>query len=250
MLSKSQLNFVRSLHLKKFRKEHGLFIAEGIKSITEFIDSDYAIETIFYTANLSQNAGQIAAKIKKIPVSEQEMAKLSAVKTPQGILATVHVPEIVPIDTVDLKGRLALVLDNIQDPGNLGTIIRTADWFGIKHIICSEETVEAYNPKVVQATMGSLAHVRMYYIDIVNWLQRTTLPKYAALLHGKSIYEVSFAMEGLIIMGNEGNGLRAAIISPDVQAITIPRHGKAESLNVAQATAIICAEISRQAINL
>ena len=137
------------------------------------------------------------------------------------------------------------MLDGIQDPGNMGTIIRTADWFGIQHIICSDDTVDVYNPKVVQATMGSIAHVNVYYTGLEAFLPQIKLPVFGALLDGENIYRTDFGSEGLLIMGNEGNGLRPAIVKLIQQAITIPRTGNAESLNVGIATAIFCSEIKR-----
>ena len=146
---------------------------------------------------------------------------------------------------VSLKNKFSLVLDGIQDPGNMGTIIRTADWFGITDIICSEDTVDVYNPKVVQATMGSMARVNVHYTDLMPVLSTADVPIYGALLNGDNIYDTTFGTEGLIVMGNEGNGLRPEVIKLVTKAITIPRFGGAESLNVAIATAIFCSEINR-----
>ncbi|WP_028296103.1 TrmH family RNA methyltransferase [Olivibacter sitiensis] len=249
MLSKSQLHFLRSLHLKKFRKEHQLFIAEGIKSITEFIRSSYAIETIYYTPPFAVQIEKLSPKINKSLIDETDLQKISALKTPQGILATIKMPISEVPDMTLLQNKFSIVLDNIQDPGNMGTIIRTADWFGIHQIICSNDTVEAYNPKVVQATMGSLAHVAVYYLDLDRWLPEADMPQYAAMLGGRSIYDTPFGTSGLLIMGNEGHGVRAQLLTKDVQHVTIPKFGEAESLNVAQATAIFCSEIKRNTRN-
>lgn len=247
MLSKSQLNFLRSLHLKKFRKEHGLFLAEGIKTITEFLDSSFTVDTVFYTPILGTKIEKLSPKINKTLIDEADLGKISTLKTPQGALATIKIPLSAMPDMASLEHRFGIVLDNIQDPGNMGTIIRTADWFGIDQIICSQDTVEAYNPKVVQATMGSLARMNIQYLDLAPWLSTIKLPKYAAMLGGISIYDASFGQSGLLIMGNEGHGVREELLTEEVQHITIPRFGYAESLNVAQATAIFCAEIKRNA---
>ncbi|MNN63391.1 23S rRNA (guanosine-2'-O-)-methyltransferase RlmB [compost metagenome] len=150
------------------------------------------------------------------------------------------------IEVSDLRNCYNIVLDDVQDPGNLGTIIRTAEWFGIKHIICSIGTVDAYNPKVVQATMGSLARIQVHYVDLHELISSTDLPVYGALLNGQSIYQTEWSTEGLIVMGNEGNGISEEIITLIDQAVTIPRIGQAESLNVAVATTIFCSEIARQ----
>ncbi|MDM8175042.1 MULTISPECIES: TrmH family RNA methyltransferase [Olivibacter] len=246
MLSKSQLQFVKSLHQKKFRKEHGLFIVEGFKSITDFFHSDYVIHSIYYTPKVGPKIDIFGEKIKHYPISERDLEAISTLKTPQGIVALIETPSEVAVQEDELRDQFSLVLDTIQDPGNLGTIIRTADWFGIKHIICSEETVECFNPKVVQATMGSLAHVSIHYTDLHAFLKDVTLPSFATVLDGQSIYETDFGSEGFIILGNEGNGIAPDLISNKTQRITIPSFGNAESLNVAVSAAICCSEISRK----
>lgn len=246
MLSKSQLQFIKSLHQKKFRKEHGLFIVEGLKSITDFFYSDYVIHNIYYTPKVAPKIEIFENKIKHYLISERDLEVISTLKAPQGILALVEIPNLSPFCEKELRNRFSIILDTIQDPGNLGTIIRTADWFGIKHIICSEETVETFNPKVVQATMGSLAHLSVQYTDLRKFLASSTLPKFAAVLNGQSIYKTDFGHEGLIILGNEGNGIMPDLISGETHGVTIPSFGKAESLNVAVSAAIFCSEIGRK----
>ncbi len=144
-----------------------------------------------------------------------------------------------------LKGSFTIAIDGIQDPGNFGTIIRTADWFGVNHLVCSEDTVDVYNPKVVQATMGSLSRIYVAYFDLHEFLDDPGVPVFGALLEGKSIYETNFGNEGILILGNEGNGIRPQIISKIQFPITIPRFGEAESLNVAVSASIFCSEIRR-----
>lgn len=246
MLSKAQISLITSLQNKKYRKQHGLFIVEGIKSVMEFISSSYEVESIFYTDDANTKVGKISHNIKSHELTETEFQKISTLKSPQGILALVKLPLQQKIVPSNLKNKFSLVLDDVQDPGNLGTIIRTAEWFGIEHIICSIGTVDAYNPKVVQATMGSLARLQIHYTDLTDFIPATGLKVYGALLNGQSIYQTVWANEGLIIMGNEGNGISDEIIALIDQAITIPRIGQAESLNVAVATTIFCSEISRQ----
>ncbi|QMV68544.1 RNA methyltransferase [Sphingobacterium paramultivorum] len=246
MLSKAQISLITSLQNKKYRKQHGLFIVEGIKSVMEFISSSYEVESIFYTDDANTKVGKISHNIKSHELTETEFQKISALKSPQGILALVKLPLQQKIVSSDLKNKFSLVLDDVQDPGNLGTIIRTAEWFGIEHIICSIGTVDAYNPKVVQATMGSLARLQIHYTDLTDFIPATGLKVYGALLDGQSIYQTVWADEGLIVMGNEGNGISDEIIPLIDQAVTIPRLGQAESLNVAVATTIFCSEISRQ----
>ena len=246
MLSKAQISLITSLQHKKFRTTHGLFIVEGIKSVTEFIHSSYKVQKIFATDQACAKLLKIPQSIKPIALSENDFNKISALKSPQGALALVEIPERQDLDLESLKNRHTLVLDGVQDPGNLGTIIRTAEWFGIEQIVCSQDTVDAYNPKVVQATMGSLARVKLHYTAIDELIQQQEIPTYGALLEGKSIYDVDFGSQGFIIMGNEGNGIRPELIPSIKTAVTIPRIGLAESLNVAVATTIFCSEIARR----
>ena len=245
MLSKSQISFVNALHQKKQRKEHHLFIAEGSKSIVEFTQSSYRINTIFHTPDATPKLCNLPHKIKLQEITAAELKKISTLTTPQDALALIHIPERTINGQESFKGRFTLVLDGIQDPGNLGTIIRTADWFGFKDIICSADTVDVYNPKVVQATMGSLARINVYYEDLNVYLSEPHMPVYGALLDGNSVYETKFGEEGYIILGNEGNGISQKVQSRIGIAITIPRFGEAESLNVAVSTAIICSELKR-----
>ncbi|MBB2150828.1 TrmH family RNA methyltransferase [Pedobacter gandavensis] len=245
MLSKSQIGFIKSLHQKKYRKENGIFIIEGIKSIAEFIQSSYQVHSIYYLAQYQSLLPELPANIKLFEVNSTELDKISTLQTPQGILALVHLPKNPILDTKQLKNNFSLVLDGIQDPGNLGTIIRTADWFGFKQIICSLNTVEVYNPKTVQATMGSLSRMEIYYQDLAPLLSVPPVPVFGAVLNGKSMYDVDWGTEGLVILGNEGQGISPEIMDLITVPVTIPRIGGAESLNVAVCAAILCADISR-----
>ena len=246
MLSKSQISFLKSLQHKKFRTEHGFFLVEGVKSVKEFIDSAYQIEAIYHTFAFDPNLLKLSRNINFNEISLNDLEKISTLKTPQEVIALVKMPKWPPLDNKLLRQKFSIVLDGIQDPGNMGTIIRTADWFGIQHIICADDTVDVYNPKVVQATMGSLSRINVHYVDIKHFLSHINLPIFGALLNGTNIYNVNFGHEGLVIMGNEGNGLRPEIIKLIQHAVTIPRMGKAESLNVGIATAIFCSEINRK----
>ena len=248
MLSKSQINSLKSLQQKKFRREQGFFLVEGHKSIAEFVDSAYRIEAIYHTPAFDSKVLNLSQKINSSEISASDLEKISSLKTPQDIVAKISIPKWSALGQNDLKGQFSLVLDGVQDPGNMGTIIRIADWFGIQNIICSEDTVEAYNPKVVQAGMGSLARTKVHYVSLVDFLPKIKLPVFGALLNGNNIYSTDFGDEGLIVMGNEGNGIRPEIEKLVAKAFTIPRIGKAESLNVAIATALFCSEISRKAI--
>ncbi|OCX52902.1 RNA methyltransferase [Mucilaginibacter sp. PPCGB 2223] len=248
MLSKSQISFLKSLQQKKGRKEHRLFLVEGIKSVTEFINSDYHIETIYHTPALGPKLLKLSQKINLREIPANILEKISSFTTPQDVIALIKIPQWAKTETAAPRQSFTLALDGIQDPGNLGTIIRTADWFGIKNIICSEDTVDAYNPKVVQATMGSLARVNIHYLNLADFIRQTKLPVFGALLAGSNIYNTDFGTEGLVVMGNEGNGIRAEIEELIQHRVTIPQPGKTESLNVAIATAIFCSEISRKTL--
>jgi TrmH family RNA methyltransferase len=245
MLSKSQISFIKSLHQKKYRKENGIFIIEGIKSIVEFIQSNHQVHSIYY---LSQNRSllpTLSANIKLFEVNNAELDKISTLQTPQGILALVHTPMQPVLQLNTFKNAFSLVLDGVQDPGNMGTIIRTADWFGFQNIICSNNCVEIYNPKTVQATMGSLSRVNVFYEDLPSILKDLNLPIFGAVLDGTSIYQTDWGKEGLVILGNEGQGITPEIMKLITHPVTIPRIGAAESLNVAISAAILCADISR-----
>jgi len=245
MLSKSQISFIKSLHQKKYRKENGIFIIEGIKSIVEFLKSDYQLHSIYYTPKILATLPKVSANINLFEVTETELQKISTLQTPQSILALVHIPVLKEINVTLLQNQFTLVLDDVQDPGNFGTIIRTADWFGIKNIICSENTVEAYNPKTVQSTMGSLCRVNISYTNLIAFLSEAKMPIYGALLNGENIYQNKWGSEGLILLGNEGHGISKQLLEKITVPITIPRFGEAESLNVAVSAAIFCSEISR-----
>jgi RNA methyltransferase, TrmH family len=249
MLSKFQISLLRSLQHKKERREHGLFIVEGYKSVIEFINSAYQIDTIYHTATFDPKVLKLSRNINICEISVTDVEKISSLKTPQEIIATIKMPAWPPVDSKQLQQKFSLVLDGIQDPGNMGTIIRTTDWFGIKNIICSEDTVDVYNPKVVQASMGSLSRINVHYTNITTFLPQTGLPVFGAMLNGENIYRTNFGTEGLIVMGNEGNGMRPEVERLISKAITIPRLGGAESLNVAIAAALFCSEINRNSHN-
>ncbi len=222
-----------------------MFIIEGIKSIIEFIPSTYQLHSIYYLAENKAALSNLPSNIKLFEVNNAELAKISTLQAPQGILALVHIPKTDIFKPEALKNNFTLVLDGVQDPGNMGTIIRTADWFGIKNIICSQNTVEIYNPKTIQATMGSLCRVNVYYLDLPIWLSQVEIPIFGALLEGSSSYDISWGKEGVLILGNEGQGISGEVIKFIQHPVTIPRVGSAESLNVAISAGILCAEISR-----
>ena len=240
MVSKNQIKLITSLQQKKYRRQHQLFFAEGIKCIQELIDANYEIHSVFTT----QNDFTSISKDKIYTISITDLKKISALTTPNTCLAIFSIPK---SPTINNSG-LILALDSIRDPGNFGTIIRLCDWFGITTLLCSEETVDLYNPKVVQATMGSLSRVNVAYVDLEKHLSETKLPVFGTFMNGKSIYKETLPKEGIIVMGNEANGISKAIENVVTERITIPRFGnlqQTESLNVATATAIILNEFKR-----
>jgi len=243
MIAKNQLKYIQSLGQKKFRDEEGMFIAEGPKIIEELIASSpnlihqvYALpEWIESHRNLSQN-------INVIEIDEKDLERISQLNTPNKVLAVVKKFEIPA--TMQAKGTVSLVLDTIQDPGNLGTIIRIADWFGVEQIACSTDCADIYNPKVVQSTMGSIARVKLLYTDLVKWLgSQKDIRIYAAALEGRDVTDMDKINEGLIIIGNESKGISPALLDLANEKIHIPQKGKAESLNAAVATGIILSNL-------
>lgn len=232
-ISKAQIKFIRSLQHKKFRDEAGMFVAEGSKCVEEL-----------------KKGFELVQEVTPNNASETEIAQMSGLKTPQGVIA-VFKKHITNDKSQIANGEMVLALDGIQDPGNLGTIIRTCDWFGVHQIICSSDTADCYNPKVVQATMGSLTRVNLTYTDLPQWLAQQQCPIYGTLLNGKNIYQSKIENQEsrIIVMGNEGNGISQAVRELITHPILIPSYPEnaetSESLNVAIATAIVLAEFRR-----
>ena len=243
MLSKSQAKYIQSLGHKKVRDEEGVFIAEGPKIVSEILASARAnIIQIYALQEWIAAYKNDCNGIDIIEVDENDLTKISQLTTPNKVLAVVKKQE--TKEFFSLKGTVSLVLDTIQDPGNLGTIIRTADWFGIEQIICSRECAEMYNPKVVQSTMGSIVRVKVLYTDLAPWLgEQKDIFIYAAALEGQNVTAMKKITEGLIIIGNESKGIHPEILKMANVKITIPQKGKAESLNAAVATGIILSHI-------
>jgi TrmH family RNA methyltransferase len=253
VLSKNKIKQIHSLELKKFRTSTQSFIAEGFKCVGELLKEGFQAKTIIATQNWKSPI-QKSQQTEYIEVTDEELRKASLLPHPQQVLGIFQIPDInIKNDLNDIISKdLCLCLDGIQDPGNLGTIIRTADWFGIRHIICSEKTADAYSPKTVQATMGSIARVNIYYTDLTNFLDTLdkSIPIYGTLLDGENIYNSELSNNGIIIMGNEGNGISQEIRQRLTKHLLIPPYPDnsptAESLNVAIATAIICSEFRRR----
>lgn len=240
MLSKNQIKLITSLQQKKYRKQQQLFFAEGIKVIQELLNSNFELEHLFVTDAFFPEV----SKSKISTITEAELKKISALTTPNNCLALFKIPNEQPIS----ENGLIIALDDIRDPGNLGTILRLCDWFGIRQVVCSAETVDIYNPKVVQATMGSITRVNVVYTDLEQFIRKTKLPVYGTFMDGENIYKSKLPNEGVIVMGNEANGISSEIEKLTENRITIPRFGdlqQTESLNVATATAIILSEFKR-----
>ncbi len=247
-LSKNQIKYIRSLELKKNRKNDKVFLAEGPKLVGDLLGHFFCPLLIATPKWLETHKNVPADCI--ITANEEELARASLLKTPQQVLAVFQQPDNY-IDTSVIEHSLCLALDDIQDPGNLGTIIRLADWFGIEHIFCSPNTVDIYNPKTIQATMGGIAHVKVHYTPLPELIRSIdTCAVYGTFLDGANMYECQLSSTGLIIMGNEGNGISPEIKQLIKQKLYIPNYplGKesTESLNVAIATAIVCAEFRRR----
>lgn len=237
MISKNQIKFVRQLEQKKYRKKEGLFVAEGPKVVGDLLRAGFKAHTIFATSEW-ESQGQTFQE-----VSDEELRRVSFLQHPQRVLALFFIPT----ESVPSVSSLSLALDDVQDPGNLGTIIRIADWFGIDTIYCSENTADAWSPKVVQATMGSIARVNIIYTDLQELISKAQVPVYGTLLDGQDIYTQGLSKEGIIVMGNEGNGISAPIRKLINRRLLIPQfHEGPESLNVAIATAITCSEFRRR----
>lgn len=247
MISKRQIKYIQGLQQKKHRQQEGVFVAEGPKVVGDLMEGLDARMVVATREWMSQHA--VPAQTEFIEVSEEELRRVSFLQHPQQVLALFPIPD--ATCALPSAGTLSLALDGVQDPGNLGTIIRIADWFGIETIYCSEDTADAYNPKVVQATMGSIARVHIVYTDLVSLIEQLPLdtPVYGTLLDGEDIYKQHLSNHGLVIMGNEGNGISQAVAEKVNRRLFIPpfpqdRH-TADSLNVAIATAIVCAELRK-----
>jgi RNA methyltransferase, TrmH family len=245
MLNKTHTKYIQSLHHKKFRDELGEFIAEGPKVVLELLDSREFV--CIYIAALESWVESNRHQLQKYPgpqlfiVKDFELEKISLLTTPNNVLAVFK--KKAPLPPMVNK-KITLALDGIQDPGNFGTIIRTADWFGVDTVICAATCADMYNPKVVQSTMGSLARINIIYTDLAEWLQQhQAIKKYAAALNGQPLHSGAKPDEAIIIIGNEGKGISDAILQQADEKITIPKIGDAESLNAAVATGIILAAV-------
>jgi len=237
-LSKNHIKLITSLSQKKYRQKHKLFVVEGVKVVHEFLNSSYELDIVFSSDT------DFSSTNKFIEVTDQELKKISSLKNPNKVLAIFKIPnQINPI-----MGGLILALDSINDPGNLGTIIRLCDWFGIEQLVCSNETVDCFNSKVVQASMGSLTRVAVSYLDLKKYLQNASVPIFVADMDGLDVYKTKLPDSAVLVLGNEANGISDEIKQLVTTKITIPRYGafqQTESLNVATASAILLSEFRR-----
>ena len=250
MLSKALLKRISALENKKQRKESGFFVAEGGKTVVDLISSGLKVDKLIATSEWLQEH-VLPKGVEAIEVDNDEMRRASFQQAPQGVMAIFHQPG-VDADLTAPCNELCLALDNVQDPGNLGTIIRIADWFGIKNIFCSIGTADVYNPKTIQATMGAIGRVKVHYLDLAAYIKslQGKAPIYGTFLDGENIYKKELCNKGLIIMGNEGNGISKECGDMVNERLFIPNYpagcDTSESLNVSVATAIICSEFRRR----
>lgn len=240
MLSKNTVKFIKSLHQKKFRNQEQLFFVEGMKSVLEVLESDFHVEKLFVTESFLETFRDRILKTSSemILVTQKQLESMGQYLSNDSALAVVRMK---PNRYFSLeKGELAIALDDVRDPGNLGTIVRIADWYGIKKLVFSEQTAEFYNPKVIQASMGSFTRVQFFYQDLHSVLTEWDVPIYGAFLNGKNIHQLDSLIPGVILMGNESKGISEEVAELVNEKLTIPGFGNAESLNVAIATAVLC----------
>ncbi|MCD4773941.1 MAG: RNA methyltransferase [Bacteroidales bacterium] len=252
MITKNQIKHINSLKSNKFRKTYNEFIVEGVKLVDEILNSNFKISSLFATENwITENENNLPENIEITEINEKELKNISGLTTANEVIAIVKIPEN-SINTDTIFTDLVLVLDKIRDPGNLGTIIRTADWFGIKNIICSNDTVDLYNPKVIQATMGSVTRVNIHYADLAEFLKESpeNFPVYGTFLEGENFYTSKLPTNAIIVIGNESNGISKEIAGLINRKIFIPPFSSkqkqtAESLNASIAAALVCSEFRR-----
>lgn len=239
MVGKSQIKFIKSLQQKKYRIQHGMFVVEGIKTVRELLGSNFEAHKVYTIDNDLVSVEQVNVEL----VSEGDLKRISNLKNPNKVLGVFKFPLVKPIEE---QGWI-LALDDVRDPGNLGTIIRLCDWFGVRQLVCSENTVDCFNPKVLQATMGSITRVNIVYTDLLQFIKSSELSVYGTFMDGENVHVTKMPEKGILVMGNEANGISKEIADLVNHKITIPQFGgqKTESLNVATATAIFLNEIRR-----
>ena len=239
MISRNQFKLIQSLSKKKYRQNHELFVVEGVKGVQEFLKSSFLLHSLYTTdPSIFDSSNDV------IVINDDTLKKISTLKTPNKVVAIFKMPKPKPIN----EEKLIVALDAVNDPGNLGTIIRLCDWFGIQELVCSQQTVDCYNTKVVQATMGSLTRVNINYVDLPEFLLQTQLVVFGTYMDGDNIYNSALPESGVLVMGNEANGISDTVSKIVTSRLAIPRFGdlkSTESLNVATATAILLSEFKR-----
>ncbi len=249
MLSKAVVKYIKSLQIKKYRNQHQAFVVEGAKSVLELLQAGFDLEYLFMTeAFYQQHSRKLDKGLAFDVVTEDELVKAGTFASNNAALAVARMRQVPPLKLT--QDELVIALDDIRDPGNLGTIIRIADWYGINKIVCSETCADFYNPKVISATMGSFTRVQVNYLDLAPWLQQHTnkFKIYGASLAGENLHAMQLKPEGIVVLGNEANGIRPEVAAQVNQLIKIPAFGGAESLNVATATAIIIDNFRRHTL--
>ena len=239
MVSKSQIKLITSLDQKKYRQKNGLFVAEGIKVIRELLNSDFRLDKLFASETIFD-----ISKDQFVLTEERDLKKISFLKTPQTALGLFKIPQ----QNLGVLEDLTVALDGVRDPGNLGTIIRLCDWFGVKNLVCSTDTVDCFNPKVIQSTMGSITRVNVVYKNLSEFLQSQDIVSYGTFMDGENVYQKRLQQKSVLVLGNEANGINPEIENLISEKISIPQFGKSqetESLNVATATAIFLSEFRR-----
>ena len=241
MISKNQLKLIRALGQKKQRRAHGLFLVQGEKNVLELVKTDYRVQQVFATQDFLDRHSQCLIGYECIEATLEDLTKASTLVSNNAAIAIVEIPQLIEPEA---EGFM-IALDGVSDPGNLGTIIRLADWYGIKHIVASEECADPYSPKTISATMGSFARVTVTQLNLPDYLKHAHLPIYGAFLDGDNVHNVSFSAQGILLMGSESHGIREQTSQYVTNKITIPSFGGAESLNVAMAAGIIIDNIRR-----
>jgi len=246
MLTKARTKFIKSLKLKKNRKQEGLFVVEGTKNVLELLDSDFSTHSLYATEDFYNSHAEVlkSLDIEMLKSSESQLTEMSVFKSNEQALAVVKTKENNPLKAVN--SEFAIILDGVRDPGNVGTILRVCDWFGVKKVIASEDSVELYNPKVIASSMGSFTRVKVYYTSVVEFITREDGPYYGTFMKGSDVHKFDFGNRGYIIIGSESNGISRELVSMINQRLSIPSYGSAESLNVGVATAIILDNLRRK----
>ena len=249
MISRTRIKWIKSLEMRKYRLQEKAFVAEGPKLVGELLPYSTPLYIAATKEWLDQNRHLLRAVKEVDEVSHEELERASLLRTPQSVLAVMSVPER-RLDVSALQEKLVIALDGIQDPGNLGTILRIADWFGIHDVLCSDGTADVYNPKCVQSCMGALARVKVFYCNLPEVLKQAEMPVFGTFLDGTDIYKEELSQHGIIVMGNEGNGISQPVAKLVNRRLFVPNYPKGslttESLNVAVATGIVCAEFRRR----